>query len=207
MPSAAFAGVLIAPLTLTGDQPIDVEFTVQYLVLAHSGARPELQQDAGNIALLQRAEAAGLLPPGVGQAAAVAYREMRRAQHRARLDEASTTRDLADSQLFGHRRGSFTGAVTDQPGLIRSAAGGTLEVADAALHFDGRERHLRALVFLRVRARRRAPASRQGGARTQPCAEIPVSAGNPVLGLAGGTARHAGRMVASHRKSMLYASD
>ena len=38
----------------------------------------------------------------------------------------TTTRDLADSQLFGHRRGSFTGAVTDQPGLVRSAAGGTL---------------------------------------------------------------------------------
>jgi DNA-binding NtrC family response regulator len=38
----------------------------------------------------------------------------------------TTTRDLADSQLFGHRRGSFTGAVSDQPGLIRSAAGGTL---------------------------------------------------------------------------------
>ena len=38
----------------------------------------------------------------------------------------TTGRDLADSQLFGHRRGSFTGAVTDQPGLIRTAAGGTL---------------------------------------------------------------------------------
>ncbi len=38
----------------------------------------------------------------------------------------TTTRDLADSQLFGHRRGSFTGAVTDQPGLVRTAAGGTL---------------------------------------------------------------------------------
>ena len=35
----------------------------------------------------------------------------------------TTTRELADSQLFGHRRGSFTGAVTDQQGLIRSAAG------------------------------------------------------------------------------------
>ena len=38
----------------------------------------------------------------------------------------TTGRDLADSQLFGHRRGSFTGAVSDQPGLVRSAAGGTL---------------------------------------------------------------------------------
>jgi DNA-binding NtrC family response regulator len=35
-------------------------------------------------------------------------------------------RELADSQLFGHRRGSFTGAVADLQGLIRSAAGGTL---------------------------------------------------------------------------------
>ena len=38
----------------------------------------------------------------------------------------TTGRDLADSQLFGHRRGSFTGAVTDQPGLVRAATGGTL---------------------------------------------------------------------------------
>ncbi len=45
----------------------------------------------------------------------------------------TTTRELADSQLFGHRRGSFTGAVSDQPGLIRTATGGTLfldEVGD-----------------------------------------------------------------------------
>jgi hypothetical protein len=33
----------------------------------------------------------------------------------------TTTRELADSQLFGHRRGSFTGAVHDQLGIIRSA--------------------------------------------------------------------------------------
>ncbi len=48
----------------------------------------------------------------------------------------TTTRDLADSQLFGHRRGSFTGAVADQAGLIRSAAGGSLfldEIGDLPL--------------------------------------------------------------------------
>ena len=69
---------------------IDVEFAVQYLVLAHAAAHPELLDNAGNIALLQRAEAAGLLPAGVGRAAADAYRELRRAQHRARLDEQPT---------------------------------------------------------------------------------------------------------------------
>jgi hydrogenase-4 transcriptional activator len=48
----------------------------------------------------------------------------------------TTTRELADSQLFGHKRGSFTGAVNDQQGLIRSAAGGTLfldEIGDLPL--------------------------------------------------------------------------
>jgi DNA-binding NtrC family response regulator/tetratricopeptide (TPR) repeat protein len=48
----------------------------------------------------------------------------------------SATRELADSQLFGHRRGSFTGAVADQPGVISSAAGGTIfldEIGDLPL--------------------------------------------------------------------------
>ena len=59
-------------------------------MLAHSKAHPELLDNVGNIALLQRAEAKGLLPPGIGSAAADAYRELRRAQHRARLDEQPT---------------------------------------------------------------------------------------------------------------------
>jgi len=48
----------------------------------------------------------------------------------------SATRELADSQLFGHRRGSFTGAIADQPGVLRTALGGTLfldEVGDLPL--------------------------------------------------------------------------
>ena len=69
---------------------MDAEFAVQYLVLAHAAAHPEMQGNVGNIALLQRAEACGLLPPDVGSAAASAYRELRRAQHRARLDEQAT---------------------------------------------------------------------------------------------------------------------
>jgi DNA-binding NtrC family response regulator len=39
----------------------------------------------------------------------------------ATLDESST-----GAQLFGHRRGSFSGATKDQPGAVREAAGGTL---------------------------------------------------------------------------------
>ena len=69
---------------------MDVEFAVQYLVLSQSGAHPTLLDNAGNIALLQRAEGQGLLPSGVGSAAADAYRDLRRAQHQARLDEKPT---------------------------------------------------------------------------------------------------------------------
>ena len=69
---------------------VDVEFAVQYLVLAHAQAHPALLGNVGNIALLQHAEHAGLLPAGVGQAAADAYRTLRRVQHRARLDEQPT---------------------------------------------------------------------------------------------------------------------
>ncbi len=68
---------------------LDAEFVVQYLVLSQSAQHPELVANLGNIALLQRAEKAGLLPAGVGQAAASAYRELRRMQHTSRLDEGS----------------------------------------------------------------------------------------------------------------------
>jgi len=73
---------------------MDVEFAVQYLVLAHGKTHAELLENAGNIALLHRAQAAGLLPAGVGQAAADAYRDLRRAQHSARLDDRPTQVDL-----------------------------------------------------------------------------------------------------------------
>jgi glutamate-ammonia-ligase adenylyltransferase len=69
---------------------VDAEFAVQFLVLSEAKAHPELVPNVGNIALLQRAEAAKLLPAGVGEAAAAAYRELRRVQHRARLNEEPT---------------------------------------------------------------------------------------------------------------------
>jgi len=72
---------------------VDVEFAVQYLVLAHSRQHPELRPNLGNTKLLRIAEAAGLLPAGLGEAAAQAYRELRIVQHHARLDEAPTQID------------------------------------------------------------------------------------------------------------------
>ena len=45
-------------------------------------------------------------------------------------------KELAEGHLFGYRKGAFTGAVTDSPGLIRAADGGTMfldEVGDLPL--------------------------------------------------------------------------
>jgi len=47
--------------------------------------------------------------------------------------------ELMESELFGHKRGSFTGAVSDKKGLVQNAEGGTLfldEVADLPLHMQ-----------------------------------------------------------------------
>jgi len=47
--------------------------------------------------------------------------------------------ELMESEFFGHKRGSFTGAVTDKVGLFTTAEGGTLfldEVADLPLHMQ-----------------------------------------------------------------------
>lgn len=72
---------------------LDLEFVVQFLVLCHAAKHPQLTANVGNIALLQRAENAGLLPEGMGEAAAHAYRELRRVQHQARLNEQPTEVD------------------------------------------------------------------------------------------------------------------
>ena len=73
---------------------VDVEFAVQFLVLSQGSRHPELLANVGNIALLQRAQACGLLPAPVGEDAAQAYRTLRQIQHRARLNEEPTQVDL-----------------------------------------------------------------------------------------------------------------
>jgi len=80
---------------------VDVEFAVQFLVLSQSGQHAGLVDNVGNIALLQRAQDVGLLPPGIGTAAAQAYRELRRVQHHARLNEEPTQVDA--DQVAGPR--------------------------------------------------------------------------------------------------------
>ncbi|MDA8127465.1 MAG: bifunctional [glutamate--ammonia ligase]-adenylyl-L-tyrosine phosphorylase/[glutamate--ammonia-ligase] adenylyltransferase [Betaproteobacteria bacterium] len=71
---------------------VDVEFCVQYLVLRHCAAHPELADNVGNIALLQRAGTAGLVPADLALAAVDAYRELRRQQHAIKLSGSEYAR-------------------------------------------------------------------------------------------------------------------
>jgi glutamate-ammonia-ligase adenylyltransferase len=75
---------------------VDIEFIVQFLVLAFSSAYPQLIGNLGNIALLRIAGEAGLIQASVAQEVGDAYRLLRARQHRLRLDGAEKTRvDLA----------------------------------------------------------------------------------------------------------------
>ena len=71
---------------------VDVEFSVQYLVLAHAHSHEVLTRNAGNIALLGIAGDLGLVPASVATAAADAYRDYRRLQHQIRLTGAPHAR-------------------------------------------------------------------------------------------------------------------
>ncbi|MHB1100851.1 MAG: [protein-PII] uridylyltransferase family protein, partial [Burkholderiales bacterium] len=64
---------------------VDVEFAVQFLVLAHAHDHPELTGNVGNIGLLGMLGEIGLIPAEIGSSAQDAYREFRRIQHRLRL--------------------------------------------------------------------------------------------------------------------------
>jgi DNA-binding NtrC family response regulator len=52
---------------------------------------------------------------------------------------AALPRELVESELFGHERGAFTGAVREKPGLFELASGGTLfldEIAELSLEMQ-----------------------------------------------------------------------
>lgn len=59
-------------------------------------------------------------------ARAVHQESKRRDRPFVTINCAALPESLAESELFGHRKGAFTGAVGDQPGRIRAADGGTL---------------------------------------------------------------------------------
>jgi glutamate-ammonia-ligase adenylyltransferase len=81
---------------------IDLEFSVQALVLAHGHDHPELREDKGNHMLLRRAADAGLVDSAIAAAAADAYLAMRRRVHEASLNDQESVK-LAPDELAAER--------------------------------------------------------------------------------------------------------
>ena len=71
---------------------VDIEFAVQYLVLAHAHRNRVLTGNKGNIALLAMGADLGLLPQALAADVADAYRAYRRLQHKIRLTGAAHAR-------------------------------------------------------------------------------------------------------------------
>lgn len=76
---------------------VDIEFITQYLVLAHSHEYPQLLENLGNIALLQIAAQAQLIPEDLAKQCADAYRVYRKTQHEIRLQGNEKARVPADT--------------------------------------------------------------------------------------------------------------
>lgn len=77
---------------------VDIEFIVQYLILAHANQYPQLTANSGTIALLGTAAECGLIPAELAEKSQVAYRELRRLQHASRLNEGAL--DIAQIMIF-----------------------------------------------------------------------------------------------------------
>ena len=80
---------------------VDVEFIVQYLVLAHAHEHPQLADNVGNLALLMRAGELGLIAQNAALQVCDAYRELRRQQHRLKMQGMDKAR-MAPEELSTH---------------------------------------------------------------------------------------------------------
>ena len=87
----------------------------------------------------------------------VVARHLHQSSHRAQgpfvaLNAACVPRELFESELFGHRKGAFTGATSDRMGLFRDAASGTLFIDEVAeLPLESQAKLLRALETKSIR--------------------------------------------------------
>jgi len=71
---------------------VDIEFIVQFLVLAHAHQYPQLTANVGNLALLKLAAEFGLIPADIAGQTRTLYRALRQTQHKMRLNNQSPCR-------------------------------------------------------------------------------------------------------------------
>jgi len=108
------------------------------------GTSPAIQNCKAMIAKLARSQAPVLLSGDSGSGKELAARLIHELGPRGDgpfipVNCGAIPSELMESEFFGHRKGSFTGAAADKEGLFKAADGGTLmldEVADLPLHMQ-----------------------------------------------------------------------
>ncbi len=95
------------------------------------GKSPVMQQIYQQIREVAGVDATVLIEGETGTGKELVARAIHAASHRegkpfVAINCAGLTESLLSSQLFGHKRGAFTGAIDDQQGLFEAANGGTL---------------------------------------------------------------------------------
>ncbi len=110
------------------------------------GGHPGMQAIERSIEQLSRLDTSVLIAgeSGTGKelvARAIHERGPRAAEPFVGVNCGAFTRSLLEDQLFGHRKGAFTGALDDRPGVFRTAGRGTLfldEIGEMDLDLQGR---------------------------------------------------------------------
>jgi len=108
------------------------------------GSSPAIRQCKAMIAKLARSQAPVLVSGDSGSGKELAARLIHDLGPRGDgpfipVNCGAIPTELMESEFFGHRKGSFTGATSDKDGLFHAADGGTLlldEVADLPLHMQ-----------------------------------------------------------------------
>ena len=121
------------------------------------GAAPPMKKLFALLARVSVTDATVMLEGETGTGKEAIAEALHTASPRARgpfvvVDCASIPRELIASELFGHARGSYTGAISDKRGLVESADGGTLFLDEIGeLPLDLQPQLLRALEKREVR--------------------------------------------------------
>ncbi len=137
-------GALRRLVTATLKLAEDVEETGRYSTMKLHGISKPMQQLRELIARVARSQAPVHVSGDSGTGKELVARLIHESGPRSDgpfvpVNCGAIPSELMESELFGHRKGSFTGAVADKEGLIRSAEGGTLfldEIADLPLHMQ-----------------------------------------------------------------------
>jgi len=115
------------------------------------GQSPQIREVCRLIGLVAQTEATVLIQgeSGTGKelvAQAVHFHSRRSARPLIKVNCAALTETLLESELFGHKKGAFTGAIQDRKGRFKLADGGTIILDEIdSLSLPGQAKLLRVL--------------------------------------------------------------